>query len=318
VKFAKMHGLGNDYIYVDVARERVDDPAALARAVSDRQRGIGADGLILIGPSTGAGVDVSMRIFNADGSEAQMCGNGIRCVAKYAIDRGLSTSNPLRVATRRGILSMLWTNGEDGKVASVEVDMGAPIFALGKIPAEIPGLGDRDEVIARPFTRADWADALSGGATARSACSLEWIDRSGLSPSISLASMGNPHAVFWARDVDAVPLEAAGSAIERHRFFPERINVHFVEAISRDEVRVRTWERGSGATMACGTGACAVCAAGVREARTDRRITARLPGGELEVAWLDAHASVLMRGPATHVFDGEWPLEVRVATGARS
>ncbi len=312
MRFAKMHGLGNDYIYVDTARERIDDPASLAREVSDRSRGIGADGLILIGPSRAHGAHVEMRIFNADGSEAQMCGNGIRCVAKYVIDRALATANPLRIETRRGVLAARWERGDDGFVASVEVDMGVPQLAARGLPAEIPGVAAGDEVIARLFSTPDWDAALRAHG---SVVDTEWIEPAGLAPTITLVSMGNPHAVFWVDSLGAVPMAAAGAAIERHEWFPERINVHFVQKLSASEVRVKTWERGSGATQACGTGASAVCVAGVLEGHTERRLVAHLPGGALELSWPEPHGSVFMTGPATHVFDGEWPARVSAGAG---
>ncbi len=288
MKFSKMHGLGNDYVYVDAAAEHVPDPAATARLVSDRHTGIGSDGLILVTkPAQGSGAHVGMRMFNADGSEAQMCGNGIRCVTKFAVDRGLASANPLRVETRAGTLEMRWTAGADGRVAEVEVDMGAP-----KI----------DEVAAE-WNADAWRDAL-----ARRSCVLGsgWIAETGLAPGATVVSMGNPHIVFWVKRVARVPLESVGPAIECHAKFPDRINVHCVEVISRGEVRMRTWERGSGITQACGTGACAVCVAGVAEDRTDRSLLAHLPGGDLHLRWDAGDGRVRMRGPATHVFDGEW------------
>ncbi|MSR29363.1 MAG: diaminopimelate epimerase [Phycisphaerales bacterium] len=305
MKFSKMHGIGNDYIYVDAARERVVDPPALARAISHRNRGIGGDGLILVTPvSEGSLAHVAMRMFNADGSEAEMCGNGIRCLTKFAVDRGLAQANPLRVETRRGILETKWTRGVDGAVAEVEVDLGEPILEAGSMGVAIQGVGTAQRIVGMEWTPDMWADALSGQSTR---VDPSWLANAGVAPCASVVSMGNPHIVFWARDVGRVPLELVGGAIERHRFFPERINVHFVEVITRSEVRMRTWERGSGITQACGTGASAVCVAGVLEGRLDRTVLAHLPGGDLTLRWVEKDGHVRMIGPATHVFDGEWP-----------
>ncbi len=289
MRFAKMHGIGNDYIYVDGASERVDDPAALARAVSPRQTAIGGDGVILILPATpGSGADGRMRIFNADGSEAQMCGNGIRCVTKYLIDRGMATANPLRVETGRGVLEMQWWRGDDGFVSDVEVDMGAPILDAQGMGVSWPGVASHEQIVARA-----WPDAMH-------------FDHACIEPTATVVSMGNPHIIFWCDNVSRVPLERMGPVIERHPLFPQRINVHFVERISSSELRMRTWERGSGVTLACGTGASAVCVAGVLGGRSDRAVTIHLPGGDLTLRWDALDGRVRMRGPATHVFDGEF------------
>ncbi|MSQ90214.1 MAG: diaminopimelate epimerase [Phycisphaerales bacterium] len=287
--FTKMHGIGNDYIYVNTAEETVDDPAALARTMSDRHTGIGADGLILIGaPSDPQQADVRMRMFNADGSEAQMCGNGIRCVTKFVIDRGLSSANPLRVETGRGVLEMRWLVGSDGLVHDVEVDMGAPILECAAMGIAWPGIAAASTVVAQA-----WPDGREFAAL-------------GIECTATVVSMGNPHIVFWCVDAARVPLERLGPVIESHTFFPQRINVHFVQTLSRSELRMRTWERGSGITLACGTGASAVCVAGVLEARSDRDVKIHLPGGDLALRFDAERGRVFMRGPATHVFDGEW------------
>jgi diaminopimelate epimerase len=281
MRFTKMHGLGNDYVYVNGFAERVDDPPALARKVADRHFGIGGDGLILILPSDKA--DVKMRMFNADGSEAEMCGNGVRCVAKYAYDHGLSRSNPMRVETGRGVLRLSLTLA-NGKVDLVEVNMGEPILELAAIPV------DRNQL--RP-------------AASRNEYCLNLPNDAGELPA-SFVSMGNPHAVTFVQDVPSVALEKLGPLVERHAAFPRRINAHWVQVHSRDEVTLRTWERGSGITLACGTGACAVCVAGVLTGRTNRKILAHLPGGDLQLEWRELDNCVYMTGPATEVFNGEW------------
>jgi diaminopimelate epimerase len=279
LKFTKMHGLGNDYVYVSLFKERVDDPPALARAMSDRHRGVGGDGLILVAPPQGADADVRMIMYNADGSRAQMCGNGIRCVAKLAYERGLARANPLRVQTDAGVLSLDLKLGADERVEAVRVDMGAPILD----PRRIPVLLEGENVVARRIALGD--QTLS----------------------MTCVSMGNPHAVLFALDLTRVPLAEWGPQLERHPLFPERVNVHFVEAVRPDFVKMITWERGSGLTQACGTGACAVCVAGVLNGLTKRAITVELPGGQLQIEWDAARGHVFMTGPATEVFTGVWP-----------
>ena len=279
LKFTKMHGLGNDYVYVSLFKERVDDPAALARAMSDRHRGVGGDGLILVAPPQGADADVRMIMYNADGSRAQMCGNGIRCVAKLAYERGLARANPLRVQTDAGVLSLDLKLGADERVEAVRVDMGAPILD----PRRIPVLLEGENVVARRIALGE--QTLS----------------------MTCVSMGNPHAVLFALDLTRVPLAEWGPQLERHPLFPERVNVHFVEAVRPDFVKMITWERGTGLTQACGTGACAVCVAGVLNGLTKRAITVELPGGQLQIEWDAARGHVFMTGPATEVFTGVWP-----------
>ncbi len=303
-----MHGIGNDYIYVDSTAEKIDDPAALARAVSDRHTAIGGDGLILIGsPTSGTKAHASMRIFNADGSEAQMCGNGIRCVAKFVVDRGISAANPLRIETGRGVLETKWWTAPDGLVSEVEVDMGEPILGAAAVGAQWQGVKESDRIVARPWTDAMWCDALAGvGIPAGIPSAIDWLKSAGVEDVATVVSMGNPHIVFWCSDLAKVPLESIGVAIERHVFFPQRINVHFVQVLNRRELRMRTWERGSGITLACGTGASAVCVAGVLEGRSDRAVRIHLPGGELSLRWDELDERVRMRGSAVHVFDGEW------------
>ena len=281
MRFTKMHGIGNDYVYVNGLVEKVSDPAALARKISDRHFGVGSDGLILILPSEKA--DVRMRMFNADGSEAEMCGNGIRCVAKYAFDHGLTANNPMHVETGRGVLSLhLAIN--NGKAEQVTVNMGQPVLHLPEIPV------DRER--------------LTLGSS-------EHFYRLQLSPNepvfeAAFVSMGNPHAMIYVDDVAKVELERIGPMIENHPAFPRRINVHFVQIVSQSEVIVRTWERGSGITLACGTGACAVAVAGVATRKTGRKLLTHLPGGDLHLEWRSSDNCVYMTGPATEVFEGVW------------
>jgi diaminopimelate epimerase len=278
MRFTKMHGLGNDYVYVSLFDQALPGPAAdIARAVSDRHFGIGSDGLILIEPSDRA--DARMRMFNADGSEGEMCGNGVRCVAKYVHDHGIARKPVIAIETGRGVLALEVAAGPDGLAAKVRVDMGTPILDAARIPTTLPGSPPID------------VPASVGGQLLR----------------LTAVSMGNPHVVAFVEDVAAFPVETIGPLLERHEAFPRRVNVHFAQVIGPGEVVMRTWERGSGITLACGTGACAVCVAGVLTKRTGRDLLAHLPGGDLELRWPDADASVFMTGPATEVFTGEWP-----------
>ncbi len=276
MRFTKMHGAGNDFIYVNCFEEQVNDPAALARALSDRHFGVGADGLVLVLPSRSA--DIGMRMFNADGSEAEMCGNGIRCLAKYAFDHDLAPVNPMTVETLAGIKNIELALGPDDEVVAATVDMGEPILEAVHIPVKISA----EQVID------------------------ERIDVGGLGFHMTCVSMGNPHAVIYMDDVTAVALEEIGPVLECHELFPQRINVHFVAVDSPQEVTMRTWERGSGITLACGTGASAVCVAGVLTERTDREILAHLPGGDLRLRWNEDNNHVYLTGPAVEVFTGEW------------
>jgi len=310
INFAKMHGLGNDYVYVDGSQHPVADAAALARWVSDRHVGVGSDGLIMVEPvSPGVDADVRMRMFNADGSEGMMCGNGIRCVTKFAVDRGISASQPLRVETRRGVLSVHWRRGgHDGTVSEATVDMGSPILALARVPGAIPGVSPASAVTDFALPDGFWKQA--GAAEG-------WESACGLDPRMTLVSMGNPHAVLWCADVARVPLDVVGPFAERHPWFPERMNVHFVQVLGPGEVRMRTWERGSGATQACGTGASAVCVAGVLTVRTQSPLLAHLPGGDLVLEWSGGEASVRMTGPAVEVFQGALDLGAQPVGQAR-
>jgi diaminopimelate epimerase len=280
MKFTKMHGIGNDYVYVNAFAETVAEPACLAREISDRHFGVGSDGLILILPSKLA--DVRMRMFNADGSEAEMCGNGIRCVAKYAFEHGIARRNPMRVETGQGVLS-LELQLEGGDIRNVTVNMGQPILELAKIPVDSGFLKASSQSNEYSFS----------------------VEGSDISHA-AFVSMGNPHAVIFVDDVNPIDVVRLGPLVERHQAFPRRINAHWVQVKSRGEVIVRTWERGSGITLACGTGACAVCVAGAITGRTDRKILAHLPGGDLTLEWPEKDNCVYMTGPAVEVFSGEW------------
>jgi len=288
--FTKMHGLGNDYVYVNCFAQTVAAPAELAVRISDRHFGVGSDGLILIERSTVA--DARMRMFNADGSEAQMCGNGIRCVAKYVYDHALARTHTefslpgqgtfptsLRIETRRGILTVGLELDADGLVRRVCVNMGQPILDAARIPvaADSPSVIDQELAIE------------------------------GQTLSMTCVSMGNPHAVFFCENVEAIDLTHIGPIIEHHELFPERINVHFVKPEGPDEFTMKTWERGSGITLACGTGACACGVAGVLVGQCARIVTAHLPGGDLQLNWCELDNCVYMTGPATEVFTGIWP-----------
>ncbi len=284
MRFTKMHGIGNDYVCVDCFSEAVDDPASLSRRISDRHFGVGGDGLILICPSEQA--DVRMRIFNSDGSEAEMCGNGVRCVAKYAHDHGLTDAEPLRVETAAGVKTIELHLDDAGKVASATVDMGEPILDPPAIPVNIPQTSTSSVVTQRVID-------LPIRTTRRAF-------------NMTCVSMGNPHAVIFVGDVSEVPLGQVGPELENHPLFPRRINAHFVQAHSDAEVTMRTWERGSGITLACGTGASAVCVAGVLTGRTGRKILVHLPGGDLNLEWRQDDNHVYMTGPAVEVFSGNW------------
>lgn len=285
-RFVKMHGTGNDYVYIDCFTERVPaDPAALAPVLADRHRGVGGDGLVLVLPSSRAAA--RMRMFNADGSEAEMCGNGIRCVAHLVVAHGHAAAGAVTIETGRGVLTVD-VRPRGPRMSQVRVDMGEPILEAEMIPVAGAGGG---RII----------DAPSAAIGAEEA----WWRAAGLDPRMTCVSMGNPHVAYFCRDVAAVPLESVGPRIERHPSFPQRVNVHFVQVRSSDRVTMRTWERGSGITLACGTGASAVCVAGVLTGRTGRHIAAELPGGELELDWATS-GHVSMTGPAEEVFEGTW------------
>ncbi len=288
MRFTKMHGTGNDYVYVDGFRDALPgDPASVASLVAQRNFGIGSDGLILICPSDAA--DAEMRMFNADGSSSQMCGNGIRCVGKYLYDHGLvGDRRQIQVATGAGILT-LELEVNEGVVQQVRVDMGEPCLDPEHIPT-----------------------TLRGAASGHNRAVNVLLDVNGMNIPVTSVSMGNPHCVVYVdeipgsltSDMDRV-LSELGPAIEHHDCFPDRVNVEFVTVVSRSEVRQRTWERGSGETLACGTGASAVCVAGVLRGRTDRAISCHLRGGTLQLEWDEVSNHVFMTGPAVEVYRGE-------------
>ena len=282
MKFTKMHGAGNDYVYVNCFDEPLpDDAPELAHQVSDRNFGIGGDGLILIRPSEVA--DARMQMFNADGSEAEMCGNGVRCVAKYVYDHDIARKNPLRIETGAGVLT-LEVELEQDKVHRVRVDMGEPILDPSAIPTTLPSNPEHNGAVVDAKIEID-------GRNFQSTC----------------VSMGNPHCVTFVDKLSDDWVLGIGPKVEVDSRFPSRVNAEFVEVVSRDEVHQRTWERGSGETLACGTGACAVCVAGVLSGRTNRRLLVHLPGGDLEMHWDESNNHVYMTGPAAEVFSGEWP-----------
>ncbi len=274
--FTKMHGAGNDFVILDGLRRRVSLTPALARRLCDRRFGAGADQILVLGPSRKA--DLRMRIVNADGSEVEMCGNGIRCVARYAHARGLVRKREMTVETLAGVMRPVLTS-PDGR--EVRVDMGPPVLEAAKIPVRAKG-----RVIEKPLSH-----LKVGGAAAKSL-------------SFTCVSMGNPHAVIFVDDLDRIPVESWGPAIENHPFFPRRVNAEFVQVRQPGAARVRVWERGAGLTMACGTGACAVAVAGVLTGRLHRRVRLSLPGGELGVEWA-ADNRAYLTGPAEFVYDGK-------------
>lgn len=274
MKFTKMHGTGNDYIYVNGFEEKLENPSEAAVKLSDRRFGIGSDGLILILPSDVA--DCRMEMFNADGSIGKMCGNGIRCVAKYVYDRGLVKKDVLRVETRSGVKT-LQLRVEDGKVASVRVNMGQPELD----PEKIPVLFSKDRMVDE-----------------------EVYTPSGNVWRVTCVSMGNPHAVIFVDDVEGLNLPAIGPEMEKHAMFSERANIEFAQVTGPHEVQMRVWERGSGETLACGTGACACAVASVLTGKADRDVTVHLRGGDLHVFWDPDTDDVYMEGPAAFVFDG--------------
>lgn len=274
MKFTKMHGCGNDYVYVNLFEEQIENPAKVSIAVSDRHFGIGSDGLITIGPSEIA--DFRMRIYNADGSEAEMCGNGIRCVAKYVYDHKLTDKTEITVETGAGVKTLQLTV-EDDKVTLVRVDMGEPILT----PDEIPVVADGDRVVDEPIVVDD----------------KEWR--------MTCVSMGNPHAVVFVDDVAHFELEKYGPLFENHVRFPKRTNTEFVQIVSRNEAIMRVWERGSAETWACGTGTCATVMACILNGLTDNDVLVHLRGGDLRIVYDEKSNHVFMTGPATEVFEGE-------------
>jgi len=273
-----MHGTGNDYIYINAIQQKIKNPEALAVEMSHRHFGIGSDGLILILNSDVA--DFKMRMFNSDGSEAEMCGNGIRCFAKYIFDHDLIKSNKINVETLAGIKTLnLFTKNK--KIDKVVVDMGEPVLQREKIPM----LGNQGQVVDEILHLDD-----------------------GIKFNITCVSMGNPHVVIFVEDIENFPVEKYGPMIENHNLFPQRTNVEFVKILNPKEAVQRTWERGSGETQACGTGASAVTAALILNKKTDRKITIHLRGGDLQTEWNKENNHVYLSGPAVEVFNGTWPI----------
>jgi len=305
MKFLKMHGIQNDYLYIDVhsspeleRRFEGDAGATLIRQMSHRHTGVGSDGVILVcKPSRASGTaDVRMRMFNADGSESEMCGNGVRCVAKFAHDRLGVNSQPMRVETGRGVLKIEYAT-DAGKLVEATVDMGEPILEAEKVPVLLRPGGSASATVV-DF---DVKDVLAWNEAD------EAVAAAGIEARMTCVSMGNPHAVFFCQRVDLVPLERLGPMIERHEIFPRRVNAHFVQVTGRERGIMRTWERGAGATLACGTGACAVHVAGVLTGKFARASTLDLPGGSLAIRWDKISNHVFMTGTAEDVFEGEWP-----------
>ena len=274
MKFTKMQGIGNDYVYVNCFTETVEDPSKTARFVSDRHFGIGSDGLILIKPSKIA--DFEMDMYNADGSQAGMCGNGIRCVAKYVYDYGLTDKTSLAISTGSGVKQLELTV-EEGQVSEVQVDMGAPILEAAKIPADF----GKSPIVDMPI--------VVQGKTYQATC----------------VSMGNPHCVVPVEDVEGLDIEKIGPDFERHVCFPQRVNTEFIRVLDENTVQMRVWERGAGETWACGTGACAVAVACVLNGWTKEKVLVKLRGGDLQIHWKREENRVYMTGPAAVVFDGE-------------
>ena len=274
MRFTKMHGIGNDYVYVDCLHERVADPGRAARIVSDRHFGIGSDGLILICPSEDA--DFRMEMYNADGSQGAMCGNGIRCVGKYVYDHGLTDREQIRIETKSGIKTLDMTV-QDGKVSQVKVAMGAPILKASQIPIRTK----REQAIDMP------------------------MEVNGREYRITGVSMGNPHAVVYVDDVAGFDIEKWGPGFEKHPLFPDRINTEFCKVTDPQTIQMRVWERGAGETMACGTGACAAAVSSILNGYTKEQVTVRLLGGDLTIFWDREEDQVYMTGPAVEVFSGE-------------
>ena len=275
MKFTKMHGIGNDYIYVNCFEEKIDNPEQISIYVSDRHKGIGSDGLVMIMPSDKA--DFRMRIFNADGSEAMMCGNATRCIGEYVYDKGLTAKTEITLETNSGI-KYLKLFPENGKVEFVEVDMGKTIL----VPKDIPVKSDKERFISEPVT----------------------VD--GREYKITCVSMGNPHAIVYLDGVDELELEKIGPSFENHELFPDRINTEFIEVIDRTNLKMRVWERGSGETFACGTGACASVVSSVLNGFCDKgtEVTVHLRGGDLRITY-NEDETVIMKGPATLICDGD-------------
>ncbi len=274
LRFTKMQGIGNDYVYVNGFEEQVDDPGSLARRISDRHFGVGSDGLVLILPLKTA--DVRMSMFNADGSESEMCGNAVRCVGKYVHDHGIASKSLVHVETGAGVKAVRLLFDEAGAVFGATVDMGEPVLAPARIPVRAGG--DTHSFVSRP------------------------VEVDGQIYAVTAVSMGNPHAVVFMDGIDALDLPRIGPKFEHHKLFPNRTNTEFVEIVSRSKLRMRVWERGAGETLACGTGACAVAVASVLNGHTGRRVEIELKGGTLDIHWDENSKHVYMTGGAVTVF----------------
>ncbi|MDR1776633.1 MAG: diaminopimelate epimerase [Desulfovibrio sp.] len=292
LRFTKMQGTGNDYVYINCFEEQVDNPEALAPAISDRHFGVGADGLVLIMPSGTA--DARMRMFNADGSEAQMCGNAIRCVGKYARDRGIVSNDVVRIETAVGI-KIVRLRREGGEVAGATVDMGEPELRPDSIPVAVP-----KQMLAENSMPEKRVVGLP-------------LEVEGRSYAFTAVSMGNPHAVVFVQDIQDLDLQHLGPLFEHHPYFPQRVNAEFVEILSSAGIRMRVWERGTGETLACGTGACAAVVAAVLNKRTCRDVDVNLAGGVLHVNWNESDGHVYMTGAAANVFEGVYHYRLSVA-----
>lgn len=277
MNFTKMHGCGNDYIFINCIDQNVPDRSELSKRVSDRHFGIGSDGLICICPSEIA--DFKMDMYNADGSNAQICGNGIRCLGKFVREKGLCNKDVIDIETRAGV-KRLWLNIEDGKVNTVRVSMGSPNFKA----SDIPVISDQEEFTDVPLE-------VAGN---------KWV--------VSAVSVGNPHAVTFVQNVDWLDLHEIGPEFENHPLFPERVNTEFIQIIDENTIKMRVWERGSGETLACGSGSCAAVAVATHTGRTADRVKVLLLGGELLIEWNRDENIIYMTGPAEHVFDGTFIL----------
>lgn len=275
MKFTKMQGCGNDYVYVNGMAEKVENKAQVVPALSDRHFGIGGDGVIFI--NKGENADFEMEMYNADGSRSQMCGNGIRCVGKFVYDKGLTDQKEITVESFGAVKYLTLTVGEDNKVSKVKVDMDEPELQADKVPVKC----DSEQAVKMP------------------------VEMNGKTYEMTCVSMGNPHAVIFVDEITDDMVWVDGKALEVHSIFPERANIEFVQVVNRNHIKMRVWERGSGETFACGTGSCACVVAGVLNGLTDRNVTVSLLGGDLEIEWNEDNNRVYMTGPAVTVFEGE-------------
>ena len=282
IKFTKMEGLGNDYVYIDCTKQDIKNASELAKIISDRHFGVGSDGLILIKSSKK--VDFRMQMFNSDGTEAEMCGNGIRCVGKYVYDKGLTDKTTLKIETLAGI-KVLNLNVEDGKVKTVKVDMGEPILDYKLIPAKDGKVYKSKDGIK--FYKVN-------------------INIEGDLKELTCVSMGNPHGIDFANNIEKLKIEKFGPIIEVDEHFPNKVNAEFIEILDKHNIKMRVWERGAGETLACGTGACASVVASFLNGYTERNVTVELLGGKLEIEWNKEDNHVYMTGPAETVFEGEF------------